>query len=64
MSASDINKDIVASGAPLPTAGIATGLGVAVANSLTLTNFYVQGNGGSKPNTSTNFLGQLLGDTP
>lgn len=62
----DINAPLLASSGqygPLPTAGIGSGA-VAVANSLILTNFYVSGCGGSKPNTTTNFLAQLLADTP
>ena len=64
VNVADINAPILQQNGPLPTTGVATGTAVAVANSLTLTNFYVTGVGGSKPNTGTNFLGQILGDTP
>lgn len=64
VNVSDINAPLVAQYGPWPTAGIGTGAAVAVANSLLLTNYYVVGTGGPKANSTTNFLGQLLADTP
>lgn len=60
----DINGTLVNQYGPWPTTGIGTGTAVTIAPALQLQNFYTQGNGGSKANSATNFLAQLLADTP
>jgi len=60
----DLQGNLVNQYGPWPTTGIGTGGAVTISSTLQLTNFYVQGNGGSKANSTTNFLAQLLADTP